>query len=96
MRIPPYSELLLVAALGSAAAAGVDVVINGAAAGIMKAAGALAAGGLAPGAALVLGAGLLAASGPASVFYFRPLTRRGAFSLAICATAVVSMLVPRF
>ncbi len=96
MRISPFFELLLVAGLGSLTALAFDFAINGAASGAMKAASLFAVTGFGATAAAAFGALLVAASGPASVFYFRPLTRRGAFTLAVGAAAVVSILTPAF
>jgi hypothetical protein len=94
MRISPFAEIFAVAALGAAGALGLDLLINGAGAGAMKAASLLSAAGLARPAALFCGALAVGAPGPLSVFYFRPLTKRGAFTLAFGIVAIMAMLTP--
>ena len=94
MKISPSIQLFFVASLGAIATAAVDLLINGSSSGVLKLSEIVARQGIGGGAAAALSWTVFFSLGAASCAYFRPLTRRSAFALALGMTAVFSILTP--
>lgn len=94
MKISPSLQLFVVASLGALGAAAIDLLINGNSSGVLKLSEIVARQGIGAGPAAALSWTVFFSLGAASCAYFRPLTRRSAFTLALGMTAVFSILTP--
>lgn len=94
MRAAPNAEIVLFSLLGAALCVGGDFAVNGPQAGVMKGAALLASAGATPLAAFVISSAGLLGAGAASGQLFRPLTRRGAATLAAGLVAIIALVLP--
>lgn len=94
MRAAPVTEIHLFSLAGALLCVIVDYAVNGPQSGAMKAARLLAALGAGEIDALAFGAAGLVGAGALSGRLFRPLTRRGAFTLATGLAATIALVLP--